>query len=1010
MGNLIWKLNLGGATAALLAAAAILPSAADAQTQGEGGGVEQVVVTGTNLRGVAPVGSHVASITQADIEAIAPVSVSQVLSTLPQLSNAGTAAQGENSYTFYSPNIHNLAASASNSTLVVVDGMRIPGGGPQWAEADPNIVPVIALQRVEVLADGASSVYGSDAVSGVVNFITRRNFDGLQGNVQFGAGDDYQTENASLLWGTHWDGGNVYFATSYTYGSNIPITARNYLTLGNFTPVGGTNQNQTQCSPASLHPTSPVAGSGSSYWYQGPGATTGYANSQPARPCNNEVYGGDLIPRIRRINAMTRISQDFFGGRLNISDTLLYNDLHTNQRAPAGTITANAYGTVNGVSSGVAGQQNPFFQDPAGALNTTAEQIAWVDLLDPLPILTSTEDVIYNRIDANYTISDNWHAELDWVMGQNNYMNGTTNGFCTSCAYQALNGTSLSNGSTTQTDVAGHQVVSLNLPLTAANALDVWNPAGTANKTSAAVIRSLASNNATQNIYNSTNQMRASIDGTLFDLPGGPVKAAFGAELYYQHIIKDNVAANNTGAGSYGSALTRYHYHRVVYSTFAEVQVPIISPQMDVPLVQAFSIDISGRYDKFSDVGPTSNPKFAMDWQITDGLKFRANYSTSFVAPPLLSIGDPSLGYMYAGGASTGAEIDSLPAANFPGIAQIPGAVCTVGGAASSTPASTGCPFVTLGNTPGTNGTGGNQGLERQMGGGFVNVKPETGLAWSLGVDFSPTWLPGLTTSVTLFNSTFKGAVNAAHIQQTANIPSLNHFLTICPTACTQTQVDAFTNTGNGATTGALPAGGIYYLWAHDETNFLYLKVQGVDLDANYTWDAGDWGAFHLGDYATIFTQFQEGYDGLNYFSIMNSSGFNGTFASVQYNTRGNVGWAGGPIVADLFVNFTPSYRNWNSTAVHPLITSATGAVLGGGDVVHSWTTLDINLAYNFVDGWLGGDQVYLHVNNIFDRNPPFINTTANGTGASSNAAFGFNAFNASPIGRTVEVGMTAKL
>jgi iron complex outermembrane receptor protein len=995
--HLTRKLYLGGATLAL-AAAAFVPNVALAQATSDEN-VEQVIVTGTNIRGAAPVGSHVASITQADIQALAPVSVSDVLSSLPQLSNSGTAPQGENTYTFYSPNIHNLAASASNSTLVVVDGMRIPGGGSQWAEADPNIIPVIALQRVEVLADGASSIYGSDAVSGVVNFITRKDFDGLQTNVQFGVGDHYQTENAALLWGTHWEGGNVYFATSYSYGSNIPITARDFVARGDYTYLGGTNQQQTQCSPASIHPLTSTSGSGPSYWYQGPGDATGYANNQASRPCNNQIYGGDVIPRVRRSNAMMRISQDFFGGKLNVSDTMIYNDLHTHQDTPRGSITATAFGP----GTGAPGQQNPFFQAPAGAPGTTSATISWVDLLGAPPMSTTTEDVFDNRVDANYSITDNWHAELQWVLGQNTYTNGNVNAFCTSCAYQALNGTSLSNGNPTQTDVAGHQVVSLNLPLTAANALDVWNPVGS-NQTSAAVIRNLSSYNSTQSIYNTTNQMRASVDGSLFDLPAGPAKVALGGELYYQHILKDAVGTNNTGPASIGSTLQRYHYKRVVYSAFAELQVPIISADMDVPLVRALSFDISGRYDKFSDVGPTSNPKYAMDWEVTDGLKFRANYSTSFVAPPLLSIGDPSLGYMYAGGASTGGQLDNIPVANFPTVAQIPGAVCT----GTSTPASTGCPLVTVGQTSGVNG---DQGLERQLGGGFVNVKPQTGNAWSIGVDFAPTWLPGLSTNVTLFNNTFKGAVNAAHIQQTANIPSLNHFITICPTGCTQAQIDAFTNTPNGATTGALPAGNVYYMWAHDETNFLYLKIQGVDLDANYAWDAGDWGTYHIGDYATIFTQYKEGYDGTNYFSILGSSGFNGTFASLEYNTRANVGWTGGPIAADIFVNYMPSYHNWNSTARNPAQFDASGNVVPGhlGDVVHSWTTVDVNFAYNFPDGWFAGDQFYIHVNNIFDEDPPFINTTANGTGASSNAAFGFNAFNASPIGRTLNVGLTAK-
>jgi iron complex outermembrane receptor protein len=990
------------ASCAALAASMLLVSQAAIAQPADQNNVEAVTVTGTSIRGEVPVGSHVATVGQQEIEAIAPTSVNGVLASLPQLSSSGTAAQGENSYTFYAPNIHNIAASASNSTLVVVDGMRIPGGGSQWAEADPNIIPVVALQRVEVLADGASSIYGSDAVSGVVNFITRKSFDGVQLDAQLGFGDAYHTANVDALWGTHWENGNVYVAASYAFGSNIGLANRTFASLGDYTPVGGSNQQSTACPVASIHPTTPAT-SGTSYWFQGPNGA-GYANTQAARPCNNSVYG-DLLPQSQRTNVMMKATQSFFGGKLTISDTLAYNDLHTFQNTGPGTLTATVYGPT----SGKTGQINPYFQAPAAAPTTSAEQVSWVNTLSPLPQSITTEDVIYNRLNATYELSDTWHIDADWVMGQNNYVSSTVNGFCTSCAYLALNGTALAGGSLTTTDISGSNVIALNTPLTAANSLDVWN-VGAANRTPASVVRSLSSNNATTPIYNSTNQARVSVSGSLFTLPAGDVKTAIGGEVYTQHIIKDQIGTNNTGPSSTGSGYLHYRYHRVVQSGFVEVQVPVISPEMNIPLIQKLSFDVSGRIDAFNDVGTTSNPKYAVDWQVFDDLKIRTNYSQSFVAPPLLSLGDPAYGYTYQGGASTGGQIDNIPVANFPGIQNIPGAVCTVNGAATTTAASTGCPFVTLGNTAGTGGTGGNQGLERQYGGLFVNVKPETGITWSVGMDYNPGWLSGFHSSVTLWNTTFKGAVNAAHIQQTANVPSLFQFFQVCNNGagCSAAQVNTFTNVANGATTGALPAGNIYYLWAHDETNFLYLRVQGIDFDGSYDIDAGDWGNFHIGDYLTLFTQYKEGYDGKNYFSIKGTSGFNGTFSSLEYGTRLNFGWNQGPWQVDAFVNYQPGYHNWNSTSVLPLNANALG-VPTQGDKVSSYTTLDLNLAYSFIDGWLGGDQVYVHVNNLFNNDPPFINTTANGAGASSAAAFGFNSFNASPIGRTVSVGMRAK-
>lgn len=1004
------KLRCGVSLAALATTMVLGVQVAQAQQAAPAADVEAVTVTGTNIRGAIPVGSHVATVGQQEIEALAPVSVSGVLSSFPQLSSSGTAPQGENSYTFYSPNIHNLAASASNSTLVVVDGMRIPGGGSQWAQSDPNIIPVVALQRVEVLADGASSVYGSDAVAGVVNFITRKSFDGLQFDAQAGFAKGMQTDNLDALWGTHWDSGNVYVAASWTYGSELATADRPQYSRGDYTSIGGNNQQSASCSPASIHPTGPTATTGNNYWFAGP-TGAGFANTQAARPCNLQIYG-DVIPQVQRTNMMMKVTQDFFGGRLTVSDTMVYNDLHTFQTTGPGTIS-NV--TVYGATSGKTGQINPFFQAPAGAPLTNTEQVSWVNLLTPLPSTRTTEDAIYNRLNASFNINDNWRLDLDWVLGQNNYVSGTYDGFCSSCAYLALNGTALANGSTTATDISGRNVIALNTPLTPANALDVWNAPGSANRTSIQVLHSLNSIQTLTPIYNATNQARASINGTLLHMPAGDLKVALGGEVYVQHIQKDQVGTIATGPSSSGGSVQRYRYERTTKSGFLELQAPIISPEMNIPFVHKLSVDVSGRMDAFSDVGSVAVPKYAIDWDVTEDFKLRGNYSQSFVAPPLLSLGDPNYGYTYQGGASTGGQIDSIPAANFPGIQNIPGAVCTINGAASTTPASSGCPFVTLGNNAGTGGitgTGGNQGLERQYGGLFVNVKPETGFSWSAGFDYNPSWLEGFHTSVTLFNNTFKGAVNAAHIQQTANVPSLFKFLQICNggvSPCTQAQVDAFTNTANGAITGALPSGPVWYTWAHDETNFLYLRIQGIDFDATYDVDLGDYGTVHIGDYLTLFTQFKEGYDGANYFSIKGTSGFNGTFSSLEYNTRFNLGWVVGPFAIDTFVNYMPGYHNWNSTSVTPLNPNALG-VPTGGDKVGSWTTLDVNLAYNFEDGWFGGDQLYVHVNNLFDQDPPFINTTANGAGASSGAVFGFNAFNASPIGRTFSIGMRAKL
>ncbi len=147
-------------------------------------GPEEIVVTGSSLRGVAPVGSNLVIVGREEIEETGAQTVQQLLKTVPSvvgLQSAGQAAYGSfDGAGTNAPTIHGLGASASNSTLILLNGHRMPVSGINHVLADPNIVAPLALERVEVLADGASSVYGSDAVAGVVNFITRRNVEGFE--------------------------------------------------------------------------------------------------------------------------------------------------------------------------------------------------------------------------------------------------------------------------------------------------------------------------------------------------------------------------------------------------------------------------------------------------------------------------------------------------------------------------------------------------------------------------------------------------------------------------------------------------------------------------------------------------------------------------------------------------------------------------------------------------------------------------------------------------------------
>ena len=586
MQGLLANLKFGVSTAALAAAASIFAmDAAQAQAPAPASdqAVEEVVVTGTSIRGTAPVGSNLITVDQKAIEAAGAVNVQQLLQTVTAISTANAAPQGESVYSYYAPQIHSLAGSASNSTLVIVDGLRLPGGGSQgFVETDPNIIPTIAIQRVEVLADGASSIYGSDAVAGVINFITRKSYEGLQVNVQGGVGDQYTTDNAGLLWGTHWDKGSVMAAFGYSYQSRLANNARKLVDMGDYTPLGGSNLGQQfGC------PTAAMTVPGNSGVYLSPSSTTTVPNARPSYNCNTTVYGDDL-PQAIRENAYVKINQDF-GDRLSATFTLDVNNLKTYRNSGPGSLS-NV--TVYGPNSGKGGQINPFYQAPAGAPTATSELISWVDLMGNGPNgtdfghSTSSEETAYGTFVATYKAFGDWEVKFGDSLGYNVSNQVTINTFCSSCAELALNGTAQASASTTATDVSGQTTITLNSPLTTSNALDVWHPAGGTNLTTASALQSLYRGQYANTDTNTHNQMRLEASGSLFDLPAGTVKGAVGGEVVNYHLIHDLVTPDGTGSVIRGLQDLTFHYTRIVYSGYAELNIPLISADMNIPLMQ----------------------------------------------------------------------------------------------------------------------------------------------------------------------------------------------------------------------------------------------------------------------------------------------------------------------------------------------------------------------------------------------------------------------------------------
>ena len=940
--------------------------------------VESVTVTGTSIRGVAPIGSNLVSVGRDQLEKIAAVNATQLTDSIPAITQAGAAAQGENAYSYYAPSIHGLGGSASNTTLVIVDGMRMPGGGTQFGQTDPNIIPSSALQRVEVLADGASSVYGSDAVAGVVNYITRHEFQGLEVNGQVGVASGWNSGEADAIWGEAWNTGSMYVAGQYSYQSALANSSRSFMSQSDYRPIGQ-NFDSFNCSPATIRTTA----SGTNV-YQSPSATTTVPGTSAFAACNN-IQNGDALPSAERMAGMVRIVQNV-GDRLTLTGTIDYGHLQGTRNLQEGLVTGvTAYGT----GSGMGGQINPFFQAPAGEPTANTESISYSALLPNVTqgsaanaygIKSQSNDTLFLYGNAEYKLSDTWTAKFSDAFGRSRTNDAKINAFCASCANLALNGTTQANASTTATSDGGTNVIALNLPLTTANALDVWHANG--GSTSPTVLKQLYSLNSNNTHWNSYNQAKFEVQGIVVDLPAGPLRMAAGAE--YMWVTQDVSTISAGGLGALGGGLSKYFLFslaRNVYSGYAEMVAPIVSSDMGIPLMKSLDIDFSGRYDRYSDVGETSNPKIAANWTVYDDLKLRANYATAFVAPPLAAIGIPADGYKrVATGVTQLTTLINVPVSLYPQVAGIPG-----------------CAGVT---TTCQLGSSVNPGLSRTYGIG-PNAKPETGNSWSVGFDYTPSWLQGFTSSVTLWNNRFKAGSDALGLTQEINIPSLNR-LTLCPAGCTTAQINNFINVANGGTLDSSLPSTVYFLRNDDLGNVVNLRVQGVDLSTMYDMPTERAGDFRLGLNMTWFTKFTQDFPGVTY-SMLGTSGSNNTFPSVAGHARLQAGWTFDKFSFDTFVNYTSAYRNWSNTSLIPVITNSVGVPVGGGDHVDANTTVDMHGEYNLGDtGLLGDDTVYVDVKNILNTDPPFYSGNTAGIGL---GGYGYNGFLSNPIGRIFSVG-----
>lgn len=550
----------------------------------------EIVVTGTLLRGTAPGGTQAITIGQEDIAAAGAASASGLLSKIPQAGtfNTDPAIRGQDgtSRSINRPTLRNLgnAAASASSTLLLLDGRRLPGMGITQTGPDLDSIPTGAIERVEIVPDGGSSIYGSDAIGGVISFITRKRFDGVSARARYGFADNYYQFDSSITAGKDWGSGSVYIAYDYVRNDSIYGRDRDWFngldwasTQALGTPVG----NDTNCQPGNIRV--------GTTFYALPGLTTDARNLGNRCDLNEAIT---LYPSQKRHSVLGRMTLDD-GGAVSFSLTAFYT--HRANQSDGGPLRNSGGFTV--------ASTNPFYI-PVTPGNTTNETffVNFSPVFGNSSRQRSTLETYGITPAFRFDVGEKWqlNAFANFGRGDATFIGEILNP----------------------------------APINAAITARTFNPA---NLTAATNTATLAAARDWFNYAKGRNEManaRVVLDGAAFALPGGDVKVAVGGEYIYE---KFALTSRNGVTGAGIATLPVNRADRRVQSVFGEINVPIIGDG-NRGLFHSLSVSASGRYDHYSDFGGTFNPKVGVTFEPVDWVRLRGNYGTSFQAPSLNDI------------------------------------------------------------------------------------------------------------------------------------------------------------------------------------------------------------------------------------------------------------------------------------------------------------------------------------------------------------------------------------
>ncbi|MFO1306176.1 MAG: TonB-dependent receptor [Burkholderiales bacterium] len=866
----------------------------------------RVNVTGSNIKRVdSETAAPIETISREDIQASGLQTIQDVVRQITANNNGSIAPSFTNGFSASGTAV-SLRGLGPNNTLVLVNGRRLANFGladdGHASYPDLSQIPFDAVERIEILKDGASAIYGSDAVAGVVNVILRQQFTGVTATAT--AGTNYNGN------GTQWkaaltagigdltkDKYNAFVSLDYQKQDAFASTdARSYMGSNDLRNIGWGDQ--TLGNPlvsansiiGNVRPVNPVTG-GSPGAYQPLGnasqcnAIGGISYDSPWCRYDPKAYT-DLSPEIERFNIYARGAYNFTPDIQGYTE-LSYFQVKTSTRGTPTTMRASP-GWYNPSTNSLADNLTIFL--PVGHPDN--------------PFVDRGARPYY----VDYALGGrNGEYETDtqrYLLG----LKGTTAGWDWDMAGLYI------RSETDVTRTGFYQNDRLKAALSGNSPYGYYRIGPNASLNNPAIYDWI-SPDLSQNILSENTIFDAKASRDIYKLDGGMLALAVGYEFRREEL-------NNPGVpGTYTGNIVGLGYS----AAFGSRNVNAVYGELYAPILKNLEVTAAIRYDDYSDVGGTWNPKIGAKWTVIPSLVLRGTYATAFRAPGLYET-------------STANATAGFTTARDP-------IRCPVTGLGAD------CQATVLGiNT------------------GNPYIKPETSDTWTVGVIWEP--MPGLSGTLDYWNIVTSDQITIGSVQGVLNNPGNFPAATV------------------GRDTNNLPgipnSGTVLYVSTPFQ-NANTVKTDGIDLDIVWKYNLKEWGNLTTEFQWTHVFNYSQTLGGIEYKYAGTSGNYDVSSGSGTPQDRWNliIGWQYGAWNVTGTVRFVSGYDEipWNNEGASmptdclfpPIGTDAT--VDFQSCSVKSFTTLDLSASYKGFKNW----EIFGSVINVFNQKAPFAPAAAYG-------------------------------